>query len=78
MSLSKESTLKEVFEFLDTGDEGVQVVPVTIEETADKAQLAIFINGHRDTASVIYAELIYRLGELSDLEAQSESSQIIT
>ena len=82
MSLTPESTISEVFEFFDTGEGAVQVVPVTIKQQDDDTRLAIFIKGEHETASVIMAELMSRVEELFDLSQQvpepDDSTAIIT
>ena len=72
--LSPESTIAECFAFLN-GGEGCQVVPVTVKEQSDDTQLAIFIKGNREMASVIMAELMTRIEELFDLSEQAQASK---
>jgi len=84
MSLTPENTVNEFFEFFERGENAVQVVPVTIKQQEDDTRLAIFVRGNHEAASVIFAELMTRVDELFDMQAQveasreSESSPIIT
>jgi len=73
--LTPEATVRDTFEFFEGAEAGVQVVPVTYQQTPDDTRLAIFIRGEHEAASVIMAELMMRLGELSDLEKQMEASR---
>lgn len=72
-NLSPESTIREVFEFFDAGQEGAQVVPVTVKQQQDDTQLCIFIKGEHTMASTIMAELMTKVEELFDLSQQSEA-----
>lgn len=82
--MTPENTINEFFEFFDRGDNAVQVVPMTIKEQQDDTRLAVFIHGEHEAASVIMAEIMARVAELSDLQAQAEAvaseqeSRIIT
>ena len=84
MSLTPENTVNEFFEFFERGENAVQVVPITIKQQEDDTRLAIFVRGNHEAASVIFAELMTRVDELFDMQAQveasreSESSPIIT
>jgi len=73
--LSPENTLNEFFEFFDRGEGAVQVVPITIKQQQDDTRLAILVRGEHDTASVIFAELMTRIDELFDMQAQVEASR---
>lgn len=72
--LTPENTLNEFFEFFDRGDNAVQVVPLTIKQQTDDTRLAIFVHGEHEAASVIMAELMSRIDELFDMQAQAEAS----
>jgi predicted transcriptional regulator len=81
--ITPETTLRGVFEFLDREENAVQVVPMTIKQQEDDTQLAIFLHGEHEATSVIMAELMTRIGELFDMQAQAEAtveseSRIIT
>jgi len=74
MSLTPENTLNECFEFFDRGENAVQVIPMTIKQQEDDTRLAIFIGGRHEEASIIMSELMLRLEELNDLQAQAEAT----
>lgn len=74
MSLTPESTIREVFEFLDRGDNAVQVAPMTIKQQSDDTQLAIFVHGQHEQASIIMAELMTKVDELFELQLQAEAA----
>ena len=81
--MTPENTLNEFFEYFDRGENAVQVVPMTIKQQTDDTRLAIFIHGEHEAASVIMAELMTKIDELFDLQAQAEAtiepeSRIIT
>ena len=73
IGLTPESTINEVFNFLDVDETGAQVVPVTIKQQSDDTRLAIFIKGEHQIASTIMAELMTRVEELFDLAAQAQA-----
>jgi len=73
MKLTPENTLNEFFDFFDREDNAVQVVPITVKQQQDDTRLAIFIHGEHEAASVIMAELMTRIDELFDLQAQAEA-----
>jgi hypothetical protein len=73
--LTPENTLNEFFEFFDREENAVQVVPVTIKQQEDDTRLAIFIHGKHEPSSVIMAELMSKIDELFDLQAQAEASR---
>lgn len=73
--MTPENTVNEFFEFFDRGENAVQVVPITIKQQEDDTRLAIFIAGEHEAASAIMAELMTRIGELSDMQAQVEASR---
>lgn len=75
IGLTPESTINEVFEFLNRGENAAQVVPVTIKQQSDDTRLAIFIKGEHQSASTIMAELMTRVDELFDLSAQAEAEE---
>ena len=80
--LTNDSTLTEVFNFLEVPEEGVQVVPVTIQQTETDTRLAILIRGDHEMASVIMARLMTEINDLSDLAEQRaanppEQSQLV-
>lgn len=73
--LTPEATVRDTFEFFSAAEEGgVQVAPVTYQQTPEDTRLAIFIRGEHEIASVIMAELMMRLNELSDLGRQTEAA----
>ena len=83
MKLTPENTMNEIFEYLDRGENAVQVVPMTIKQQEDDTRLAIIIHGEHQAASVIMAELMTKIDELFDMQAQMEAevepeSRIVT
>ena len=72
--MTPENTLNEFFEFFDRGENAVQVVPITVKQQQDDTRLAIFIHGKHEESSVIMAELMTRIDELFDLQAQAEAT----
>lgn len=73
--MTPENTINEFFEFFDRGENAVQVVPMTIKQQQDDTRLAIFIHGEHEPASVIMAELMTKIDELFDMQAQVEASR---
>lgn len=73
--MTPENTINEFFEFFDRGENAVQVVPMTIKQQQDDTRLAIFIHGEHEAASVIMAELMTKIDELFDMQAQVEASR---
>jgi len=73
--LTPENTVNEFFEYFDRGENAVQVVPVTIKQQQDDTRLAVFVKGEHDAASVIFAEIMTRIDELFDLQAQAEAQR---
>ena len=69
--LSQESTLKELFDFIAV-NEGVNVMPVKIKQDEHDTRLLIVIQGHRDTASVILAQLMTVIQDMFDTSEQAE------
>ncbi len=72
--LTPENTVNEYFEFFDRGEAPVQVVPITIKQQTDDTRLAIFIHGEHELASIIMAELMTKIDDLFDAQAQAEAS----
>lgn len=78
MSLSPDSTLKEVFDFIYDADIDVQVMPVTLTKNTDEnARMMILIQGKQNTAAVIMANLMTYIQEMHDLAEQKEAEQAI-
>ncbi len=74
MSLSKKSTLEEVFEFVKNDEHDVQVIPVTLSKPKDDfARLMILIQGTSATANTIMANLMTAVQEMHDLAAQKDA-----
>lgn len=71
--LTPENTVAEFFGFFDRGENAVQVIPITVKQQEDDTQLAIFIKGEHEAASVIMASLMMRIDELFELQAQAEA-----
>ena len=71
MSLSKNSTLQEVFDFIRNDEADVQVQAVTLTEATDKhAELMLLIQGKADTAQHIMANLMTAVQDMHDLSEQ--------
>ena len=64
--LSPESSVNDVFDFIDAGD-GLRVIPLTVKQQEDDTRLAIFIKGEHGIASMMMAELMLRIEEMHDL-----------
>lgn len=72
-ALSEKSTLEDLFAVV-TPDEGVQALPVTMNNTPDgKAQMMIVIAGDHATANVIMANLMTIVQEMHDTAEQQEA-----
>ena len=69
--LSPESTLKELFDFIRV-EEGVNVMPVTLDQDPKDTRMMILIQGEHETASVIMAKLMTVVTDLFDTEKQRE------
>lgn len=78
MSLSKNSTLTEVFEFIYNPEQDVQVMPVTISKPNDPvAKMMIVIQGKPHTSHVIMANLMTYIQEMYDLAEQKDAEKEI-
>ena len=84
MSLSKNSTLQEVFDFIRNDEHDVQVLPVTLtSKNDDRARLMILIQGKPNTAHHIMANLMTSVQDMYDLAEQvnatppTEDSKIV-
>jgi hypothetical protein len=84
MSLSKDSTIKEVFEFIKNPEVDVQVQTIAISDNLDTcAQYMVLIQGKQKTARVIMANLMATIQEMHDLAEKtvegvpSDESKII-
>lgn len=74
MSLSKDSTIGELFEFIKNEEQDVQVVPVTLSKPDDKvARLMILIQGAPNTSNHIMANLMTAVQDMHDLALQQET-----
>lgn len=80
MSISKDSTLKEVFDFVTTDDpKDVHVMPVTLTTKQDKrARLLIIIEGSANTAHHIMANLMTSVQDMHDLAEQKNSEKYVS
>lgn len=75
-TLSINSSLKEVFEFVRDPEIDVQVHPVTISRPEDEhARMMIIIQGKPNTSSVIMANLMTAVNDMYDQAAQHEASE---
>ena len=73
MSLNPEQSVNEFFEYFERGENAVQVVPITIKQQSDDTRLMLMVRGEHEAASVIFAEVMSRVDELSALQAQAEA-----
>jgi len=74
LSLSKTSTIQELFDYIQNDDHDVQVIPVTISKPSDEvARLMIVIQGAPNTANHIMANLMTSVQDMHDLAEQKES-----
>lgn len=65
--LSPQSTLEEVFKYIETGEGGVQVLPVTVSKQTDaRAQLMIIIQGQNAMAHSILANLMMQVANMHE------------
>jgi hypothetical protein len=71
--LTKDSTVKELFEYFDISEGGVRVAPITFQEDPVDTRLALIVRGDIDTASVIFAEVYRVVEDLAGLQAQQEA-----
>ena len=72
--LSPESSVNDVFDFIDAGD-GLRVIPLTVKQQEDDTRLAIFIKGEHGIASMMMAELMLRIEEMHDLAEQGQATK---
>ena len=71
MSLSKDSTLRELFDHIYDAEIDVQVMPVTLSKSEDDiAQLMILIQGKPKTSHHIMANLMTAIQDMYDLAEQ--------
>jgi len=76
LSLSPDSTLQEVFDFIRTEDHDVQVLPVTLSKKEDKwARMMIIIQGKPNTANHIMANLMTAVQDMFDQAEQHAASK---
>ena len=84
-NLGADSTVREVFEFIEI-DKGVNLVPVAISKAEDEvARLAIFITGEQEDAQLLFANLMAYVDQLhtaaeqhaANVEAEDESPIIV-
>jgi hypothetical protein len=76
LSLSKNSTLAELFAFTRNPENDVQVMPVTLSENNDPhAELMIIIQGKSDTAHTIMAGLMQQISDMHDIAEQHEAEK---
>lgn len=73
MSLSKDSTLQEVFDHIRTDDGTIRVMPITLTQGAEEAELMILIQGPAKTAHHIMANLMTAIQDMHDLSEQRNS-----
>ncbi len=67
MSLSKKSTLEEIFAEIEMDEPGVQVLPVTVSKPKDPvAHLMIIIQGQPNMAHSILAQLMAQIAEMHE------------
>lgn len=72
-TLNEKSTLEDLFEVV-TPEEGVQALPVTMNNTPDgKAQMMVVIAGDHATANVIMANLMTVVQEMYDTAEQQRA-----
>lgn len=78
MSLTPDSTLKEVFDFVHDDEHDVRVLPVTLTKKNDKiARMMILITGKTETANHIMANLMTTVQEMYDLAEQHAASKMV-
>lgn len=78
MSLTPDSSLKEVFDFIYDPEIDVQVMPVTLSKNDDEnARMMVLIQGKQQTATVIMANLMTYIQEMHDLAEQKAAEQAI-
>ena len=78
MSLSKDSTLTELFDFIYNPEQDVQVQSVTLSKPGDeRAQLMIIIQGKEETSHVIMANLMTAVEEMHQLAEQKAAEKAI-
>jgi hypothetical protein len=82
LSLEEIKHIDQIFEFFDIEDgQGARVAPVTYSQAPTDTRLAIFIRGEHQLASIIMAELMSKLQDLSDIDKQTrqaEEKRVIT
>jgi hypothetical protein len=75
MSLTKDTTLQELFNFVYNPDHDVQVIPVTVSKPSeDVARYMIVIQGKPKTAGMILAAL---MTQVEDMWARAEQQHAI-
>jgi hypothetical protein len=76
LSLSKNSTIKELFDYIYNDEVDVQVVPVTISKPDDAmARLMIVVQGTPNTAHHIMATLMTTVQDLHDIAEQQKAAE---
>ena len=68
--LSEDPTLSELFEFIRDPEADVRVLPVTVKQTDNEAQLFIAIQGTPMTANTIMAQLMTLVQDMYDMAEQ--------
>ena len=76
LSLSKDSTLEEVFDFIRSDEHDVQVLPVTLNKPDDKwARMMVIIQGKPNTANHIMANIMTVVQDMFDQAEQHAASK---
>ncbi len=73
--LSQNSSLREVFEFVDLPEGQMNIMPITVKQDEEDTRLAIFIRGPHDEASMVMAKLIGDVQDLFDKVEQKAATE---
>ena len=78
-TLTQQSSLEEVFDYIRNPEQHVQVLPVTLNKPdEDEARMMILIQGAPETANVLMANLMTHIQEMYDLaEQQAATNDIV-
>lgn len=73
VGLDRNSTIDEVFNHIAV-TEGANVIPVTVKQKPHDTRIMVLIQGQHDIASVIMAEIMTLLQDMSDTVKQQEQN----
>jgi hypothetical protein len=72
--LTPDSSINEIFEAIELGaNGGCNVRPVSLQQDDDDTRLCLFVRGTHSMASFVFAEVMSKVQDLFDLQAQADA-----